>query len=138
MSDKQYDEFVDRLHTKFPAMFSGRYGGIACGSGWWPMIENLCGVIQAHIDHSKGKCPQVIVDQVKEKFGTLRFYVQGGDEFTGGAIWFAESMSGQMCEECGAPGKRHGDGWVRTQCDFHLIEKEALKAQYAKENGLEL
>jgi len=141
MNDKQYTEFVDRLHTRFPAMFSEKYGGIACGLGWWPIIEALCGQIQHHIDWKNKKSavvPQVTVEQIKEKFGGLRFYYQGGDDYVSGLVSMAESWAGHSCEECGAPGTRREGGWVRTQCDFHLIEKEALKAQYAKENGLEL
>jgi hypothetical protein len=61
--------------------------------------------------------PQVTLDQVKEKFGTLRFYYTGGDEYIHGMVTMAESMSGVICEECGNPGERKGGGWVRTICD---------------------
>ena len=101
------------------------------------MLETLCGVIQNHIDQNKN-CPQVVVEQVKEKFGTLRFYYQGGDEFVHGAVWLAESLSGHLCEECGAPGKRTGGGWVRTLCEFHIAEREALIAEQARKDGMEL
>ena len=135
--EDQYEEFSRRMHERFPKMFEGKYGGFACSSGWWPMLETLCATIQDHIDHSKGKCSQVIVEQIKEKFGTLRFYASGGDEFTDGAISFAESLSNQMCEECGAPGKRIGGGWIRTLCNFHLAEREALRAEEMRKSGLE-
>ena len=138
MTEKDYEQFAKRMQEKFPAMFSGQYGGFACGPGWWPMIETLCGVIQNHIDQSKGACPQVVVEQIKEKFGSLRFYYQGGDDFISGAVWLAESMSGQLCEECGAPGKRSGGGWVQTLCDFHIVEKETLALQQARKEGLEI
>jgi hypothetical protein len=137
MTEQDYEVFVNRLHEKYPKMFSGNYGGVATGPGWWPMLETLCGVIQNHIDNSKGACPQVTIEQIKEKFGSLRFYYQGGDEFVSGATWLAESLSSGMCEECGAPGHRTGDGWVRTLCDLHVVEREAQRAQYAKDNGLE-
>ncbi len=135
--EDQYEEFSKRMHERFPKMFEGKYGGFACSPGWWPMLETLCATIQDHIDHSKGKCSQVIVEQIKEKFGTLRFYASGGDEFTDGAISFAESLSNQMCEECGAPGKRIGGDWIRTLCNFHLAEREALRAEEMKKSGLE-
>jgi hypothetical protein len=63
--------------------------------------------------------PQVTLDQVKEKFGTLRFYYTGGDDEISGMVRMAESMSGVVCEECGAPGKRRGGGWIYTACDAH-------------------
>lgn len=136
-SEKQYEEFATRMEEKHPRMLSGKYGGFACGPGWWPMIETLCAVIQSHIDQSKGECPQVVIEQIKEKFGTLRFYYQGGDEFVSGAVWLAESLSAGICEDCGAPGKRVSDGWVRTLCDFHIAEREALRTEEMKKNGFE-
>jgi hypothetical protein len=63
--------------------------------------------------------PQVTLDQVKEKFGTLRFYYQGGDDVIDGMVRMAESMSGVTCEECGKPGTRSGGGWIRTVCKDH-------------------
>ena len=64
-------------------------------------------------------CSQVVVSQVKEKFGTLRFYYSGGDDTVDGMVRMAESMSALTCEECGVPGvSRHG-GWIRTLCDEH-------------------
>ncbi|CAB5221194.1 hypothetical protein UFOVP244_103 [uncultured Caudovirales phage] len=60
---------------------------------------------------------QVVVSQVKEKFGTLRFYYYGGDEYVAGLVAMAESMSGCTCEDCGSPAKTRGRGWVYTRCD---------------------
>ncbi len=62
--------------------------------------------------------------QVKEKFGTLRFYVHGGDSRAHHHIEFAEALSGSTCEQCGAPGKTRGGGWVRTLCDQHEAERQ--------------
>ncbi len=64
-------------------------------------------------------CAQVVAVQVKEKFGTLRFYYEGGDEYVSGIVAMAESMSGRICEECGAEGKQRGGGWIQTLCDTH-------------------
>ena len=61
--------------------------------------------------------PQVTLDQVKEKFGTLRFYYSGGDDIIDGMVRMAESMSGVTCEECGNPGKSRGGGWIHTYCE---------------------
>jgi hypothetical protein len=59
------------------------------------------------------------LDQVKEKFGTLRFYYTGGDDYISGMVRMAESMSGVTCEECGAPGEQNDGGWIRTLCEEH-------------------
>jgi len=61
--------------------------------------------------------PQVTVDQVKEKFGTLRFYYSGGDDAIHGMVWLAEHMSYDICEICGST-KNIGrtSGWIRVIC----------------------
>ena len=68
---------------------------------------------------------QVVVDQVKEKFGTLRFYYTGGNDQIRGMVSMAESMSGVTCEECGAPGTTVGRGWIRTLCEVHNLGKNS-------------
>lgn len=67
-------------------------------------------------------CPQVIASQVKEKFGTLRFYYYGGDDYCRGVESMAESMSAVTCEVCGNTGKLRAQGWYRTLCDVHALE----------------
>ena len=71
--------------------------------------------------------PQVTLDQVKEKFGTLRFYYTGGDDEISGMVRMAESMSGVTCEECGNPGETKGQGWVVTLCETHRAAREEKK-----------
>ncbi len=66
---------------------------------------------------------QVVAIQVKEKFGTLRFYYNGGDDFINGLERMAESMSAVTCEECGSPGTRTTGGWIRTLCETHKKEE---------------
>ena len=70
--------------------------------------------------------PQVTLDQVKEKFGTLRFYYSGGDDYIDGMVTLAESMSGVTCEECGNPGKRIGGSWVTTLCKEHAKARDIV------------
>jgi len=60
--------------------------------------------------------PQVTLDQVKEKFGTLRFYYSGGDDVIDGMVRMAESMTGVTCESCGNIGESRGGGWIHTYC----------------------
>jgi hypothetical protein len=69
---------------------------------------------------------QVILDQVKEKFGTLRFYYTGGDEYISGLVSMAESMSGVTCETCGNPGKSLGRGWITTLCKEHAEARDIM------------
>jgi len=80
---------------------------------------------------------QVTLDQVKEKFGTLRFYYTGGDDVIDGMVRMAESMSGVMCEGCGAPatteGPEGGFGWLRTECKPCAVKREEEKAKRLEE-----
>lgn len=57
--------------------------------------------------------------QVKEKFGGLRFYVDGASEELRAQIALAEMLSFRICEVCGAPGSLRREGWFRTLCDGH-------------------
>lgn len=124
---EEYEKYAKKMEERFPKMYGGQYGGFAIGKGWYPIIEQLSSVIQSHIDHKHKRgeeCPQVIVQQVKEKFGTLRFYYDGGDDFISGAVWLAENMTGHLCEECGGLGTRRSGGWIRTLCDKHEAERQ--------------
>ena len=123
------------LCEKYPKMMVNRnrsmmettmYWGFECGDGWFNILDQLMGNIQHHIDwrNRKGEIvTQVTVDQVKEKFGTLRFYYTGGDDYIDGLVSMAESMSGVTCETCGNPGKSTGGGWIKTVCEAHSGRK---------------
>ena len=146
-SEDDYDTFSERMEKTYPKMFAEPYGGFAVGAGWWPILESLCRNIQSHIDwrqeqkekYNRGEvCSQVVVEQIKEKFGGLRFYYQGGDDTIDGMVRMAESWAAHSCEECGKPGKSRSGGWIRTLCDEHEAERQAAQEKYAKENGLEL
>lgn len=126
--ESKYDEFAKEMETSFPKMFAEHYGGFSCSEGWWPILKSLCGQIQHHIDwkseqkekFNRGEgCTQVTVNQIKEKFGGLRFYYSGGDDTIDGMVRMAESWAAHSCEVCGAPGKSRSGGWIRTLCDEH-------------------
>lgn len=81
------------------------------------------------------KVHQVVITQIKEKFGSLRFYYQGGDDEISGMVRMAESMSGVTCEECGAPGHQRGGGWIVTLCDEHA-EKRGMVLSKEEEEAI--
>jgi hypothetical protein len=61
--------------------------------------------------------PTVDLIQLKEKFGGLRFYIDGGNDYIDGMISLAEDMSYRTCEMCGT-SKNVGQtsGWITTIC----------------------
>jgi len=125
---EKYDAFAKRMEDRFPKMFATPYGGFCCGEGWWPILETLCGQIQHHIDwkiKQGNDITQVTVAQIKEKFGGLRFYYDGGDDEICGMVSMAESWASASCEICGAPGSSGGKGWIKTLCPTHRVESDA-------------
>jgi hypothetical protein len=63
------------------------------------------------------KIPQVTVDQVKEKFGTLRFYYSGGNDAIEHFVSYADVMSSLTCERCGGVAETdYSKNWVSTIC----------------------
>jgi hypothetical protein len=99
--------------------------GIDCNDGWFHIINNLCFSIYSYCKNYDKPCPDVV--QVKEKFGTLRFYVNNGDDTIHQLINFAEGMSVSTCEICGNIGRTVGGGWVSTLCDKHIIDRSDIK-----------
>jgi hypothetical protein len=109
--------------------------GFECNDGWFELLDTLCNKIQSHIDWRSKNVQdpealsnlQVVAEQVKEKFGCLRFYVSGGDDITDAFISFAEAMSQKTCETCGMPGQQKSiSGWVHVACD-PCFEKKAWR-----------
>ena len=78
--------------------------------------ERLAEIVAGDFREVPESIPQVTLDQVKEKFGTLRFYYSGGDDYIDGMVSLAESMTEVTCESCGNIGERRGGGWIHTYC----------------------
>jgi hypothetical protein len=133
--EDRYEVFAKQMEEKYPKMFANPYGGFAIGEGWWPIIESLCANIQSHTDwwnknrETRPVVEQVVVEQIKEKFGGLRFYYEGGDEQISGMVRMAEAWASHACEECGAPGTAGGKGWIKTLCPTHRAEADARYAE---------
>lgn len=140
--------------------------GLEVGDGWYDLIDVLCEALtytystSLQIDEEDGKrlgikpyvypkngetsyyfnveMPQVKASQVKEKYGTLRFYhylqydepflslleskkypelqkiVDRFSNYVDGIIHFAEIASGRTCEETGQSGELHSSGGTRS------------------------
>lgn len=144
----EQDDFFEDLAKSFPELMEksriGEHVGV--GAGWHGLIETLCGSIYSHVAQArfglKGavdyprndngvyleRCEREykdavenlpVITQIKEKFGTLSFYYNGGNERVDALVGFAESMSGKICEECGDKGSLDTAGWLKTHCVRH-------------------
>ena len=132
---EKYDAFAKRMEERFPKMLEGKYGGFSVDEGWWPILESLCANIQSHIDWNNRRAekypelcykqvPQVTIAQIKEKFGGLRFYYDGGNDIIAGMVSMAEAWASKTCETCGKPGQQRSGGWIKTLCDEHEDERQ--------------
>ena len=83
--------------------------GFQCGDGWFEIIKELSEKLEPL--GATAEC-------VKEKFGTLRFYVDHGTDEVYDLIEEAENKSKVTCELCGAPGHLTEKSWyLQTLCD---------------------
>ena len=91
--------------------------GFGCGRGWYPLLERLSADLAVLI--REDGLTGFRVQQVKEKFGGLRFYTYGGNARSDARITLAEDEAATTCEACGAqPARlRDQDVWLATQCD---------------------
>lgn len=88
--------------------------------GWNTLLANLFEEISLS---DKKKTVRVL--QVKEKFGSLRCYVQGYNKKVLKLIVKYENISAKTCEICGEEGhcRVKGDyGWYKTLCDKHATK----------------
>jgi hypothetical protein len=101
-----------------------------CNSGWNTLISTALDTIESHLISG-----YIVLDQVKEKFGTLRIYYtdySNDPDYVSGVIDLAENMSAYICEECGRPGITRNLPWIQTLCENHYIDAMARKLDYNK------
>ena len=125
--------------------------GCCVGEGWYIILRGLC--LDITKAYEEANVPvDLVVAQVKEKFGTLRFYCypSGHDpgvfafDFIGsGSLRLSpgetdlhseinkivkkwEEISGSTCEKCGDAAEIRTDlGWIKTYCDSCYKDKKA-------------
>ena len=84
------------------------------GDGWFELLKNL--IIEIKRLDKKYKHKTLVV-QLKEKFGGLRFYIEGAPKKIHKAIEKAEKESLNTCESCGTKENvGYTTGWITTLC----------------------
>jgi hypothetical protein len=137
------EELEKTLVAKYPKILADYRGnpmetcmawGIECDDGWYNLLDKCLEKIQHLCDlvSSKGEVYQIVASQIKEKYGTLRFYYGGtggdriADDIIDDIIAEAERQSTRICENTGADGAVcHRGSWYRT-----LSYEEARKNNY--------
>ena len=115
--------FVERWPTWFNTEGDIRLTATARGfehdDGWFDILWRLCADLEplvAEFEQETGIPLEVL--QVKEKFGGLRFYVNGRrNKAMSQRIGAAAQESFHTCEVCGQPGELREERWIRTLCD---------------------
>jgi len=146
-------ELESYLKKKFPKLYTDvgeqepfTLYAFECEDGWFRIILWLSRYLQSYIDQQNKyaiKYPdqykpveQIKVVQVKEKFGTLRYYTRGGNEHTNTVITFVEFISGYICETTGKTDEvgYNKTGWIKVHHsglakskDFHYIDDKELR-----------
>jgi hypothetical protein len=120
-NEKMNEQNTNKILKDFPVIYSHFHYGFDCGDGWFDIIYDLSKMIN---DIDK----EVRIVQIKEKYGTLRFYVDWCSDEIQKLIAEAEERSCATCEECGRPGKvRMIKTWMLCRCEACFNENLKLK-----------
>jgi hypothetical protein len=135
MADRDRDWRIE-LMAAHPRLFGvASQGYPECGEGWRDVLERACVRIEAALAEGD----QFIAEDIKTKYGTLRFYWGGrlsdaAKAQVEEAIELAEARSACTCETCGAPGRLHDrGGWLETACQEHA-RGEPVPVKAGREN----
>jgi hypothetical protein len=80
----------DKLMSEYPLVYRTKVPyGFWCPEDWYEILENLSADISRHLENHP--ISGFSVQQVKEKFGGLRFYVSASDDVIDDLIATAEN-----------------------------------------------
>ena len=122
MTKEEMNDYLESIGGLENGMYSNKPKITSCDFfdvqvGWYPLIKNLINEL-IYLGWDKQ------VTQVKEKFGGLRFYINGGSDEMYNKITEAEKLSHETCELCGEKGElRTKIRWFTTLCDEHYEQK---------------
>lgn len=128
-TSKLFREFPNLYREKDQPSSHSRMGdGFCCGDGWFDLIYKLSAKLEKQIRIYKKENPRddnpPCASQVKEKFGTLSFYLSNYTDEMRELVSEATNASSVTCEVCGRKGKTRSTRWVRTLCEEHFRERQ--------------
>jgi hypothetical protein len=111
------DGHIGHMNKKYKFVDENFY--YECFDGWIPLLESLFYTIDKHLQHQEQirKPVDFNITQIKEKFGCLRVYYGGGDDYIYGSIRMTENFSSKICERCGNKGEVRKGSWIKVLCD---------------------
>jgi formylmethanofuran dehydrogenase subunit E len=119
------------LQQKYP-IFLGNYFYFECDIGWFKLLDETCSKIEEINRAFENPKYKITAFQIKQKFGTLRVYVDYSDELIEDSeiysevfktindlTWEVESKSYKICERCGEPAEQRtfGNRYIETLCE---------------------
>lgn len=108
------------LVKQFPWIVSkdtGKYTKFDCGNGWFILLWELLEEIQDYYEQSNIDINEISLDQIKEKYGGLRFEVRNALHDIYDIIARYENKSESICEICGKQESVYeNNGWKLTFC----------------------
>ena len=109
------------LFDKYPVLLGDVF--LDVGPGWLPMIDELCSKL-------KETGLDVKAQQVKEKFGGLRFYTNNESEPLDKLVTYYENKSYHICDTCGSEEHiGYTSGWMRTLCKSCVPLEDAKRVE---------
>jgi len=123
LTEKYSHLFIKDELSPFP-MF-----GFECSIGWYDLLNELLENIDIYLKTESGKelVEGFFITQIKEKFGSLRFYYEGGDNYIYSLVSTAENLSDRTCEFCGSTEDiMTSKGWIITACKKCTETREKL------------
>lgn len=113
--------------------------GFECCKGWYDLLYDLGQKINSYCKENNLELPRI--QQIKEKFGTLRFYyawqVETDDKHKEQVrewVRQAENLTETTCEFCGAEAETivYDGGIVAVRCPEHTPEGSMSSEEYRK------
>ena len=106
--------------------------GIECEKGWFKLLEPIFDYIKEY-NKDKDDEHKIEITQIKEKWGTLRVYVNFGTDELFKLIDEAEDKSELICEFCGSEENVGSTktGWISTIC-LDCVKKQAKQTNFPK------
>lgn len=119
--------------------------GFECSDAWFELLKKGTIEIEALNNEFKGLA-QVIAQQVKSKFGDLRFYysiktlkddlnkseteaLSALEKKVEDIVSEMETASWDTCYECGKPATKTTSGWITRLCDECFDKDEKAKKE---------